>query len=114
MSNPWQVTAAGVTADDWPDAAALAPTSLQERLDAAQAQCAAWAPAFDLTGRTLPADLPPGWRLAVVLQAREIHHASRRVGDSEPVGDVYAVRVAPLSAAVKALLRPATRTAVCG
>lgn len=114
MTNAWSIAAADVADADWPDRGALTVPQVQERLDAAQAQCAAFAPAFDVTGKSLPGDLPPGWRLAVIYQARDIHNAAGLTGDYSTVGDVHAVRVRPLSSAVKALLRPESRTFVVG
>lgn len=53
--------------------------------------------------------VPPAYRMAVVLQARDVWQASRRVGDSVAIGEgQYAIRVRPLSDTVKALLRPPT------
>lgn len=114
MTNAWGIVANAVTDDDWPDRGALSVAALQERLDAAQVACAAYAPTFDVTGKTLPDDLPAGWRLAVVYHARDIHNAARLTGDYQAIGDIHAVRVRPLSSAVKALLRPESRTFVVG
>lgn len=107
MANPWGITPDHVDAVAWPDAAHLAPTSAQARLDAAQVAAEAYAPPLDLTGLTVPDQLPAGYVLAVTYLARDIHNAGRRVGDAELVGDAaYPIRVRPLSSAVKALLRP--------
>ncbi len=114
MSNPWEIDAADVTSADWPDIAALDPVQAQERLDAAVAACEAYAPVLDPTGLTFPDELPPGWRLAAIYQARDIHNASKRTGDAVAITDVYAVRLQPLSATVKALLRPQTPRYVTG
>jgi hypothetical protein len=92
----------------WPDGARLPAAHVDMCLDAAQDACEAYAPALELD-----AEIPARYTLAVVYQAREIHNASRRTGDSEMVGDAaYPIRVPPLSGAVKALLRP--RRAVPG
>lgn len=105
--NDWQIAADDVHPDDWPDAADLAQDTIQRRLDAAQRACATFAPSIVLDGLTLPDDLPPGWALAVVYQARNIHDVTKRTGDSLVAGpDAYPIRIRPLTDAVKALLRP--------
>lgn len=119
MGNPWGITAAHVTSADWPDAGKLGTPVVESRLDAAQRQCEAYAPAVDVAaitaaGGTVPDDLPAGYLLAVVYQARDVHNAAQLVGDRAAVGEVYAVRVAPLSSAVKALLRPESARWVTG
>ncbi|MBD3782448.1 MAG: hypothetical protein IE926_05740 [Micrococcales bacterium] len=109
MSNAWNITYADVTPEDWPDAEAIGETAVQVRLDAAQRQCEAYAPVLDapVAPATFPGALPAGYLLAVIYQARDVHNASQLVGDAAAVGDVpYAVRVKPLSGAVRALLRP--------
>lgn len=105
MSNPWSITPADVAPADWADAAALDAGVAQARLDAAQVQVETYAPAFVTEGKTLPADLPPGWRLAVIYQARDIHNSAKLSGDYA-LTDVHAVRVVPLSAMVRSLVRP--------
>lgn len=87
----------------WPDAATMDVAHLELLLAASEAACQAYAPAL-----AVDAPVPPAWKLAVVYQAREIHQAGRRTGDSEAIGDAgFAIRVRPLSDSVKALLRPA-------
>ena len=115
MTNTWSITPANVSAEDWPDKAGLSEAGLNARLDAAQAQCLAYAPTFDTTGKTLPGDLPSGWLLAVIYQARDIHNASKRTGDSQLSGDAaYPIRIRPLSDTVKQLLRPQRRVGPFG
>lgn len=58
--------------------------------------------------------IPTGYMLANVFQAREIAAAAlRNEQDVIGVGD-YAIRARPLTAAVKQLLRPMTKTPVVG
>lgn len=83
----------------WPDAASIDDAVLDTLLDAATEQCKAYAPA-------VPQPYPVGYMLATVYQAREIYAAGNRdSGDLIGIGD-YAIRARPLTAAVKALLRP--------
>lgn len=52
--------------------------------------------------------VPPAYMLANVYHAREIWNASQR-GEQDVIGiGEYAIRARPLTAAVKALLRPKT------
>lgn len=84
--------------ETWPDAPADDDV-LTGLLDAAYEQVAAYAPYI------VPNVIPQRYVQANVLQARELWTAARRDGDV--IGfDAYAVRVRPLSATVKALLRP--------
>jgi len=86
----------------WSDAIGLDDVDLDDLLDAAQEQCAAYAP---MTAEPVPVS----FMLAVVYQAREIWAAASR--DSQDVigfGD-YAIRARPMTAAVKSLLRPERR-----
>lgn len=84
---------------DAPDDGAL----LQALLDAAQEVAEVYAPA-------LPdgAEVPTRYTQAVVMQAREIWQAVEREGDVLALDGDYAIRVRPLSASVKSLLRPPT------
>lgn len=83
----------------WPDAP-VSDVTLGSLLDDAEAQCRAYAPAWDEND-----DVPAGYGRAVVLQARELWAAARREGDLLGGSD-YAVRARPLTGAVKTLLRP--------
>ena len=91
-----------ITAEEWPDAAAMPAESLEHFLDAAQEQALEYAP-------VLPegAPVPARYRLAVIYQARDIRRAALRSGDSESIGDgAFPVRIAPMSLTVRSLLRP--------
>lgn len=73
----------------------------RELLWAAQDQCIAYAPALD------DADPPARYKRALRLQARELWQAGTRDTAADTVGmDGYAVRIRPLSAVVRQLLRP--------
>lgn len=83
----------------WPDAASIDNDVLLTLLDVATEQCKAYAP-------DVAQPYPTGYMLATVYQARECYAAaSRDSGDLIGIGD-YAIRARPLTAAVKALLRP--------
>lgn len=85
----------------WPDSGVIDPGALALLLDAAQEQCEEYAPAL-----ADPAAVPARYTLAVVYQARELWAASQR-GEQDVIGvGDYAIRARPLTAAVKALLRP--------
>lgn len=85
----------------WPDAVALDDAVLTRLLEAAHAQTTAYAPA--LADGAPP---PPNYVEAEVLQARELWGATRRESADAVGFDTYAVRVRPLSATVRSLLRP--------
>lgn len=89
----------------WPDA----PTDdgqLDRLLLAAQEQVERYAPAL-VMAEDGTITVPQRYTEAVVLQARELWGASRREGDV--IGfDAYAIRVRPLGATVKQLLRPSS------
>lgn len=87
----------------WADARSLDEQTLVELLQAATAQCAAYAPML-AEGEAVPL----WWQIAVVYQARELQAAATR-GESDLIGvggDGYALRSRPLTGAVKQLLRP--------
>ena len=65
------------------------------------------------TATTTPALVPTNYMLATVYQAREAYAAGQRDGDVIGLGD-YAIRVRPLTASVKALLRPPLGQPVTG
>lgn len=97
---PWATPAEA--AQHWKDSTKLDPVALARLLNAATTQCVRFAP-------KLAADdpIPDEYKLACVLQARDIHAAYARTGDSEVVGDAaYPIRVRPLTDTVKQLLRP--------
>lgn len=95
--------------DRWADAPEMDDVLLTQYVDAAQEACTAYAP-------TLPAGatVPAGWREAVVLQTRAIAQAYQRDGDVLGFNDGFALRVRPLGAEVKALLRPRRAVPVLG
>jgi len=88
-------------ADLWPDGSQLDELTYVQVLQAAYDACAAYAP-------SLPVDatVPEGWRVAQIYQASEVWNAARRDGDVIGFSDTVAIRVRPLGATVKALLRP--------
>jgi hypothetical protein len=88
----------------WADAGKLPEATLDELLEVAELACLAYGPALEVP---LPDPMPINWRVASVMQAREIRAAAQRDGDVIGVGD-YAIRSRPLTGAVKQLLRPAT------
>lgn len=85
----------------WPDAVGLDDAVLTRLLQAAQEQAQAYAPAL-----ADGAPVPASYTEALVLQARELWGATRREGADVVGFDTYAVRVRPLSATVRSLLRP--------
>lgn len=95
----------------WPDADTITDETLGQLLAAAWEACQAFLPA-DATDPE-PSPVPSAWVLANVLHARDLWTAYRREGDV--IGfDSYAVRVAPLAASVRALLRPARGVPMVG
>jgi hypothetical protein len=90
----------------WPDAPSVDVT-LQRYLDASHGQVSEYAPAPLLDEDDVEI-IPENWKLAEVLQARELWTATRRDGDVLGFDDGSAVRVRPLSSTAKALLRPPT------
>lgn len=86
--------------DRWADAPLDDPL-LEQLLEAAHEQCVAYAPAL-AAGATVPAR----YREAEALQVRALGQGMDRDGDVLGFGDGFAVRVRPLGADVKALLRP--------
>jgi hypothetical protein len=95
----------------WPDADTIADATLDRLLGAAWEACAAFLPAAATD--PMPVPVPEAWVHANVLHARDLWTAYRREGDV--IGfDQYAVRVAPLAASVRALLRPARGVPMVG
>jgi hypothetical protein len=88
-------------ADLWPDGGQLDELTYVQVLQAAYEGCAAYAPALPVG-----ATVPEGWRTAQIYQASEVFNAARRDGDVIGFSDTVAIRVRPLGATVKALLRP--------
>lgn len=87
----------------WPDADTLPDPTLSDLLDTAWEACAAFLPADELAAAVDP--WPRRWVQANVLHARDLWTAYRHEGGV--IGfDSYAVTVRPLSATVRALLRP--------
>lgn len=89
--------------------APLDDDTLDYLLDVAQAGCEAYAPALDVAD-----PIPVNYTQGVILQAKETLEAMGRVGDVLGFDDGSAVRVRPLSVAVKALLRPRRAVPVIG
>ena len=86
----------------WADAQRIDDADLDVLLDVAHEQCVAYAP-------SVVEPVPVSFMLANIYQAREVWAAGNR--ESQDVigfGD-FAIRARPLTASVKALLRPETR-----
>lgn len=83
--------------------APLDDSILEGMLEAAQIQLEAFAPSL-----ANPETVPPNYKQALHLQVRELNRARVRDGDLLGFGDGYGIRVRPLDATVKALLRPLT------
>lgn len=88
-------------AAEWADAPLVGSGRLERMLDAAHEQCVAYAPEL-----AEDADVPARYKEAELLQVRAIGQAQVRDNDVVGFGDGFAVRVRPLAADVKALLRP--------
>lgn len=86
----------------WADAPKV-DTTLRRYLDASHAQVEPYAP--ELADGV---QVPENYKLAEVLQARELWGAARRDGDVIGFDDGSAIRARPLSSAAKSLLRPPT------
>jgi hypothetical protein len=85
----------------WPDASNLDGDTVQVILEAAQEQCASYAP-------TLAEDaaVPSSWKVALLMQARATWR-SMIAGAGDTIGtDGLAITVYPLDRVVKGLLRP--------
>jgi hypothetical protein len=74
---------------------------LQELLDVARVQCLTYAP-----GEPTSQMVPLRYRMAQLMQARNLWNASRQDPGGEIGGEGFAVRVFPMDWAVKNLLRP--------
>jgi hypothetical protein len=92
----------------WADAP-LDDVLLGEMLLAAHEQLVEYAPAI-----VEPATIPQRYIEAEALQVRAIGQAQDRDGDVLGFGDGFAVRVRPLGAEVKSLLRPKRAKPVIG
>ncbi|SEF13790.1 phage gp6-like head-tail connector protein [Jiangella alba] len=73
---------------------------LNALLDAAQIQCEAYAPPVNTPTGT------PAYRLATVMQAQDLWQNTEAAGDVLGFDGEFAIRIRPLGADVKALLRP--------
>jgi hypothetical protein len=92
----------------WADAAAIPEADLQAVLDDAWARCAPFIPAEQLAAAEAPVPvIPPQWTRATILDARDLWLSAQREGDLV-FAESYALRVQPLSATVRSLLRPRT------
>lgn len=103
IADRWALTTEFATRH-WADAGKLPATTLDELLQVAEGDCLAYGPALP---DPLPNPMPINWRVASVMQAREIRAAGQREGDVIGVGD-FAIRSRPLTGAVKQMLRPST------
>ena len=100
------VTAPAATVADahrfWPDSSSVDDDTLEQLLAASWVGCQAYAPPIPLDA---DGSFMSRMVVANVLDARDLWTAYRRDGDV--IGfETYAVRVRPLSATVRALLRP--------
>lgn len=88
----------------WPDAVDIPDDVLSRYLLASWEKCVAYAPT-NPDGTVEP--VPQRYVEANVLAARDLFTAYQRTAGSDVIGfDTYAVRVRPLSAEVRSLLRP--------
>lgn len=100
----------------WSDAPSAA--DLTELLDVARGQVLAYAPAGDYTDTahlvTDPAaDIPTSWRVAQLMQARNIWNARLTdPGNGEIGDDTFVIRPFPLDWTIKQMLRPRRGTPV--
>lgn len=87
----------------WSDAALVDAVVLQMYLDAGRDACQAYAPDADPA-----ADIPAGWKIAQVMQARNIYNAgiTPTSGDGDFSAGGYGISTYPLDWHVKQLLRP--------
>lgn len=96
------ITAATLPPGVWVDAAEVDPATLDLFLEAAQDQLETFGPA-------LPADAteaPARYRLAVVFHARDLWNVARTSPDGALGPEEFAIKPVPVSAAVRALMRP--------
>lgn len=85
----------------WPDASTLDDGTVQTVLEAAQEQCASYAPPLS-EGQQVPSS----YKVALLMQARATWR-SMIAGSGDTIGpDGYVVTVYPMDRTVKALLRP--------
>ena len=100
--------------DRWADAP-LDDDLLTAMLNAAHEQLVEYAPALPVSvPPDPPAPIPARYVEAEVLQVRALGQAQDRDGDVLGFGDGFAVRVRPLGAEVRSLLRPKRGTPVIG
>ena len=101
--DPWIDEASSLLTDLWPDAPD--GETLTTVLEAAQEQCAAYAPKPKLDEAGQPV-IPSDWKIALVMQARATWR-SLLAGSNDQIGpDGITVTVWPMDRTVKALLRP--------
>jgi hypothetical protein len=86
--------------EEWLDAPFEDP-QLEALLDVARVQCLTYAP-----GEFTASFVPPRYRMAQLLQARNLWNASKQDPGGEMGGEGFAVRVFPMDWTVKNLLRP--------
>lgn len=85
----------------WPDASNLSEETRRVVLEAAQEQCASYAPVL-----AEGAAVPSSWKVALLMQARATWR-SMIAGANDTIGpDGVTVTVFPMDRTVKALLRP--------
>lgn len=90
----------------WAQAATVPEGVMARLLAAAQEACEHYAPMAKVAAITDQAPAPESYQLAVIYQARELWSAAKRDGDLIDAQGAYPIRARPLTAAVKALLRP--------
>lgn len=103
MADAWLTPSDELLTELWPDAPS--DETAVELLDAAQDQCAAYAPTL-----APEAVIPARYKVALVMQARALHRSLVAGSGDQIVGDGFTVTVWPMDRTVKALLRPPRRS----
>jgi hypothetical protein len=99
-----ETTDGEVLSDLWPDAPA--GDTLAMVLEAAQEQCAAYAPRHQVAAVEAGGDVPARWKVGLVMHARAVYR-SLIAGSGDQIGpDGITVTVWPMDRTVKAQFRP--------
>lgn len=103
---PWIAPTDPLVAYHWQDSTGLEPAHVASLLAVAEEVLREYAPTLPLDVDGAEVAPPERYRLAVILEAREIHTAQQR-GEADVIDlGEYAIRARPLSSTVAALLRP--------
>lgn len=94
-------TPASVRAE-WEDAEHIGDDLLAQLVTAAQDACEAFAPALPVDSTTIP----DRYRLAQLMQVKNLWNAQQTAPSGEFGGETFAIQPRPLDWHVKALLRP--------